>query len=59
MEEWKKLMEESEARLDIPNCSAVIDWKHDHIRCLERMAVNFITVRRATVWCLLVTVDKC
>jgi len=25
MEEWKKLMEECEARLDIPNCSAVID----------------------------------
>jgi len=39
MEEWKKLMGDCQACLDIPNCSGVIDWKHDHIRCNERVAV--------------------
>jgi len=56
MEEWKKLMGDCQACLDIPNCSGVIDWKHDHIRCNERVVVNFITVRRDTVWCLLAAV---
>jgi len=39
MEEWIKLMEDCEAPLDIPNCSAAIDWKHHHIRCNERVVV--------------------
>jgi len=51
MEELNKLMENCESVLHIPNCSDVIDWKHDHIRCNERVAVNFINVSRATVWC--------
>jgi hypothetical protein len=49
MEEWKNLIGDCEARLDIPNFSGVIDEKHVHIRCPERVFVNFITVRMATV----------
>ena len=33
MEELKKIVGYCVSRLDIPNCSDVIDWKHDHIRC--------------------------
>jgi len=35
-----------------------INWKHDHIRSLEKVRVDIITVRRDTVWCLLSTFDK-
>jgi hypothetical protein len=58
MNEWIMLMRDCETRLDIPNWNGVIDWKHDHIRCPEWVVMNFITVRRATVLCLLITVDN-
>lgn len=48
-EDWTKLVRYCESCLDIPNCSAVIDWKHDHIRLPARVVTNFIAVRRATV----------
>jgi len=32
-ERKKKLM----GALDVPNCGVVIDWKHDQIRCSERV----------------------
>jgi len=58
MEERIKLIGDSETRLDTQNCSGVINWKHYHNRCPERVDTNFITVRRATVLCLLATVDE-
>jgi len=48
-----KLTRNCETRLVVPKCSVLIDLKHDHILCPERVVVNFITVRRAKVWCLL------
>ena len=51
-------MRNYETRLDIPNCCGVIERKHDHIRNLEKVLVNFTTVRRHAVWCQLATVNK-
>ena len=56
--EGKYVMGECEKRLNFPNCCAVIDWKHDHIRYPKRVVMNFITFRRATELCLLTTVVK-
>jgi len=52
------LMGDCETRLDIPNWNGVFDWKHDHIRCPELVVMNFFTVGRTKVLCLLATVDK-
>ena len=49
MEEWKKLIRDSESLQDIPNCGVAVDGKHIHILCPKRVLMNFINTRIATV----------
>ena len=54
----KHLMPYCESQLDIPKCVIVIDGKHVPIICPKRALMNFISVRRATVRCIVAAVDK-
>jgi hypothetical protein len=44
--------------MDILDCDIFIDEKLVPIICLKRALMNFITIRRATVRCILAAVDK-
>ena len=51
-------MKYCEPQFDIPKCDIVFDGKLFRIICPKRAMMNFITVRMATVRCILATVEK-